>query len=172
MTAIRVIVILLWPVTHAIPWLVRITVRAFGIRLGPELGVSQREEELRGAIDLHEGPDPDLRQEREMLRSILDLDEVEVEDVEETESDEVNQIPIADVYVEGDSMNITIDISRHDGIDDSELEQNLTGGGSTLQLMRTSQLRPFQRFGLPKAAERVDAWGLNNGILDIALTRA
>jgi HSP20 family molecular chaperone IbpA len=96
--------------------------------------------------------------------------EVEVEEVEETESDEVNQIPIADVYVEGDSMNLTIDISRHDEIDDSELELNLTGGGSTLQLMRTSQLRPFQRFGLPKAAESVDAWELNNGILDITLT--
>lgn len=95
---------------------------------------------------------------------------VEVEEIEETESDEVNQIPIADVYVEGESMNITIDISRHDGIDDSELELNLTGGGSTLQLMRTSQLRPFQLFGLPKAAESVDTWELNNGILDITLT--
>ena len=79
--AIRVIVILLSPVTHAIQWLVRITVRPFRIRLGRELGVGHREEELRGAIDLHEGPDPDLRQERQMLRSILDLDEVEVEDV-------------------------------------------------------------------------------------------
>jgi Mg2+/Co2+ transporter CorB len=79
--AIRVIVILLSPITHAIQWLIRITVRPFGIQLGSELGVSQREEELRGAIDLHEGPDPDLRQERQMLSSILDLDDVEVEDV-------------------------------------------------------------------------------------------
>jgi Mg2+/Co2+ transporter CorB len=79
--AIRVIVILLSPVTHAIQWLVRITVRPFGIQLGQELGVSHREEELRGAIDLHEGPDPEQRHERLMLRSILDLDDVEVEDV-------------------------------------------------------------------------------------------
>jgi Mg2+/Co2+ transporter CorB len=79
--AIRVIVILLSPVTHAIQWLVRITVRPFGIQLGPELGISHREEELRGAIDLHEGPDPEQRHERQMLRSILDLDDVEVENV-------------------------------------------------------------------------------------------
>jgi len=78
---IRVIVILLSPVTHAIQWLVRATVRPFGIELSAELGVSHREEELRGAIDMHEGADPEIRQERQMLRSILDLDDVEVEEI-------------------------------------------------------------------------------------------
>ena len=67
-------------------------------------------------------------------------------------------------------LHITIDISRHDELDDSELELNLTRGGSTLQLMRTTQMRPLQRFELPKAAESVDGWELNNGILDITLT--
>ncbi len=95
---------------------------------------------------------------------------VEVEVQETIESDDVKQVPIADIYVDGSSMNITIDISRHDELDDSELELNLTGGGSTLQLMRTTQMRPLQRFELPKAAESVDAWELNNGILDITLT--
>jgi HSP20 family molecular chaperone IbpA len=94
--------------------------------------------------------------------------EVEVNDTEET--DDVKQVPIADIYVDGSSMNITIDISRHDELDDSELELNLTGGGSTLQLMRTTQMRPLQRFELPKVAESVDGWELNNGILDITLT--
>ena len=95
----------------------------------------------------------------------------EVKFVEETdETDDLKQVPIADIYVDGSSMNITIDISRHDELDDSELELNLTGGGSTLQLMRTTQMRPLQRFELPKAAESVDGWELNNGILDITLT--
>jgi len=95
----------------------------------------------------------------------------EVKFVEETdEVDDLKQVPIADIYVDGSSMNITIDISRHDELDDSELELNLTGGGSTLQLMRTTQMRPLQRFELPKAAESVDCWELNNGILDITLT--
>jgi HSP20 family molecular chaperone IbpA len=95
---------------------------------------------------------------------------VEIEVEEEEESDDVKQVPIADIYVDGSSMNITIDISRHDELEDSELELNLTGGGSTLQLMRTTQMRPLQRFELPKAAESVDGWELNNGILDITLT--
>ena len=91
-------------------------------------------------------------------------------DEEPEESEDLKQVPIADIYVDGSSMNITIDISRHDELDDSELELNLTGGGSTLQLMRTTQMRPLQRFELPKAAESVDGWELNNGILDITLT--
>jgi len=95
---------------------------------------------------------------------------VEVSEVEDIEDDSIKQVPIADIYVDGSSMNITIDISRHDELDDSELELNLTGGGSTLQLMRTTQMRPLQRFELPKVAESVDAWELNNGILDITLT--
>jgi hypothetical protein len=94
--------------------------------------------------------------------------EIVVEEVEE--SDDLKQVPIADIFVDGSSMNITIDISRHDELEDSELELNLTGGGSTLQLMRTTQMRPLQHFELPKAAESVDCWELNNGILDITLT--
>lgn len=78
---IRVIVIVLAPITHTIQWVVRATVKPFGIELGEELGVGHREEELRGAIDLHEGTDPEIRQERQMLRSILDLDDVEVEEI-------------------------------------------------------------------------------------------
>ena len=94
--------------------------------------------------------------------------EVQVEETEE--EDDIKQVPIADIFVDGSSMNITIDVSRHDELEDSELELNLTGGGSTLQLMRATQMRPLQRFELPKAAESVDGWELNNGILDITLT--
>jgi Mg2+/Co2+ transporter CorB len=79
--SIRVIVNFLAPITHTIHFLVRVTVKPFGVELGEELGIGQREEELRGAIDLHEGSDPDIRQERQMLRSILDLDDVEVEEI-------------------------------------------------------------------------------------------
>ena len=94
----------------------------------------------------------------------------EVKVTEDEEAEEVMQVPIADIYVDGDSMNIIIDVSRHDELDDSELELNLSGGGSTLQLMRTTQMNPLQSYELPKAAESVDTWELNNGILDITLT--
>ena len=96
--------------------------------------------------------------------------EIQIEETEIDDESAINQIPIADVYVDGDSMNITIDVSRHDGIDDAEVELNLTGGGSTLHLMRATQPRPLQRFELPKAAQCVDNWEINNGILDITFT--
>ena len=99
-----------------------------------------------------------------------DPEPAEIKVTEAEETDDVMQVPIADIYVDGDSMNIIIDISRHDELDDSELELNLSGGGSTLQLMRTTQMRPLQSYELPKAAESVDTWELNNGILDITLT--
>ena len=92
--------------------------------------------------------------------------EIQVEDEEESE---ISKVPVADMFVQGNSMNITIDISRHDELSLEDLELNLTGGGSTLQLMRTTQPRPLQIFELPKAAESVDGWELNNGILDITL---
>ena len=95
--------------------------------------------------------------------------EIKVEEAED-DTETVQHVPIADIYVDGDSMSITIDISRHDELEDSELEINLSGGGSTLQLMRTTQMRPLQSYELPKAAESIDAWELNNGILDITLT--
>ena len=99
-----------------------------------------------------------------------DPEPAEIKVTEAEETDDVMQVPIADIYVDGDSMNITIDVSRHDELNDSELELNLSGGGSTLQLMRTTQMRPLQSYELPKAAESVDTWELNNGILDITLT--
>ena len=95
--------------------------------------------------------------------------EIKVEEAED-DTETVQHVPIADIYVDGDSMSITIDISRHDELEDSELEINLSGGGSTLQLMRTTQMRPLQSYELPKAAESIDAWEINNGILDITLT--
>lgn len=78
---VRIVVLLLSPLTHTIQLMVRLSVMPFGVKLSGDLGMTQSEEELRGAIDLHEGPDPEVRQERLMLRSILDLDDVAVEDV-------------------------------------------------------------------------------------------
>jgi Mg2+/Co2+ transporter CorB len=79
--AVRVLVFVLAPITHTIYLLVRATLKPFGIDLGAELGRAEAEEELRGAIDLHEGVEPETRHERQMMRSILDLDEVDVGEI-------------------------------------------------------------------------------------------
>ncbi len=78
---VRILVFLLGPVTHAIYLIVRATLKPFGIELGAEFGRAEAEEELRGAIDLHEGEEPETRHERQMMRSILDLDDVEVGEI-------------------------------------------------------------------------------------------
>ncbi len=78
---LRILVIMLAPVTRAIELVVRGTLRLFGVRLQHEPGMVTTEEELRGAIELHKGPEPEVPHERRMLRSILDLADVEVGEI-------------------------------------------------------------------------------------------
>ena len=78
---IKPLVAVLAPVTLMINKVVELTLAAFGASARDDMGQSEREEELRGAIELHAGSEPAVRHEREMLRSILDLDDVEVEEV-------------------------------------------------------------------------------------------
>jgi Mg2+/Co2+ transporter CorB len=77
----RVVVFLLFPVTHAIHVLVRGTLKGFGVDLSAHLSAEHSEEELRGAIDLHAGESEEVRHERAMLRSVLDLGDVEVAEI-------------------------------------------------------------------------------------------
>lgn len=78
---LRVVVFVLFPITHALHMLVRGTFKVFGIEMSASLSLEQSEEELRGAIDLHAGDGEEERHERAMLRSILDLGDVEVSEI-------------------------------------------------------------------------------------------
>ena len=79
---LRVVVFVLFPITHTLHVVVRGTLRLFGIEMSSSLSPEQSEEELRGAIDLHAGEDEEeVRHERAMLRSILDLADVEVSEI-------------------------------------------------------------------------------------------
>lgn len=78
---LRIIVIVLFPITHTLHVLVRGTLKLFGVEMSATLSPEQSEEELRGAIDLHAGESEEVRHERAMLRSILDLAEVEVSEI-------------------------------------------------------------------------------------------
>ena len=64
-------------------------------------------------------------------------------------------------------MNLIIDISKFTEVNNENLELSLTGGGEVLQLLRTTQLRPFKAYVLPRIAKGQPSWTLNNGILDI-----
>ena len=76
---IRLLVILLYPLTFTLNFIVYILLKIVGVNYSnfkKEKISEKREEELRGAIDLH-GEDSS-RDEKNMLKSILDLDEITV----------------------------------------------------------------------------------------------
>jgi Mg2+/Co2+ transporter CorB len=77
----RIFVIILFPITHAVHVVVRGTLMIFGVEMSATLSPERSEEELRGAIDLHAGEGEEVRHKRAMLRSILDLAEVEVAEI-------------------------------------------------------------------------------------------
>ncbi len=77
----HVIVKLLKPLSLVIQMVVRASLSVFGIEVRHALTAEASEEQLRGAIDLHQGEGEEEHHEREMLRSILDLGDVWVEEI-------------------------------------------------------------------------------------------
>jgi len=77
----NVIVTVLKPFSLVIQLVVRAALRLFGVEVRHALSAEASEEQLRGAIDLHQGEGEEERHEREMLRSILDLGDVWVEEI-------------------------------------------------------------------------------------------
>ena len=78
---VRHIVQILKPAVAAVRLIVRGLIRLMGITNKAGSSEEHREEELRGAIELHQSDHRDTYVERQMLRSVLDLGEVEVADV-------------------------------------------------------------------------------------------
>ena len=77
---VRLLVLVLSPLSDAVQVVVRATLRLFSISTESNLGAIS-DDELRGAIDLHAETGSTDDQERAMLRSILDLDHVEVGEI-------------------------------------------------------------------------------------------
>ncbi|MEC7807332.1 MAG: transporter associated domain-containing protein, partial [Pseudomonadota bacterium] len=69
------------PLSIAIRFIVNVLLKIIGVKGLTSFAQHEREEELRGLIELHTGPGPDVSEERAMLRSILDLGEVTVEEI-------------------------------------------------------------------------------------------
>ena len=77
----RLMVILLSPITRVIDWVVRGALRMLGVSATDGDAALSAEQELRGAIDLHTRDGAIVKQERDMLGSILDLEDVEVSEI-------------------------------------------------------------------------------------------
>lgn len=69
------------PITLTINAVVRRMLILMGAGNSADESREAAEEELRGAIELHDGDEPSVKQERDMLRSVLDLTEVQVEEI-------------------------------------------------------------------------------------------
>jgi Mg2+/Co2+ transporter CorB len=78
---VRALVFVLTPFTWATRVIVGGTLRLFGVSVAAGLGHDEREEELRGLIEMHADGGQEVEHERAMLRSILDLADVEVEEI-------------------------------------------------------------------------------------------
>jgi Mg2+/Co2+ transporter CorB len=78
---VRFLVAVLAPVTAAMQWVVRHTLRLFGASISDDAEVLSAHEELRGAIDLYHKAGGMVKLTRDMLGGVLDLRELTVSDI-------------------------------------------------------------------------------------------
>lgn len=78
---LRVVIAVFAPITLTINALVRQVLGLFGANGSADASREAAEEELRGAIELHDGDEASVKQERDMLRSVLELTEVQIEEI-------------------------------------------------------------------------------------------
>jgi Mg2+/Co2+ transporter CorB len=79
--ALKILVALLAPVTAALQFLVRHTLRLFGSSIDDDADVLAAHEEIRGAIELHHKEGGVVKGDRDMLGGVLDLRELDVADI-------------------------------------------------------------------------------------------
>lgn len=78
---VRFVVAVLAPVTAAMQWIVRHTLRLFGASISDDAEVLAAHEELRGAIALYHKAGGMVKLTRDMLGGVLDLRELTVSDI-------------------------------------------------------------------------------------------
>ena len=78
---LKVLVAVLAPVTAALQFLVRHTLRIFGSSIADDTEVFSAHEEIRGAIELHHKEGGVVKGDRDMLGGVLDLRELDVSDI-------------------------------------------------------------------------------------------
>jgi Mg2+/Co2+ transporter CorB len=78
---VRLLVAVLAPVTTTMQWIVRHTLRLFGVSIADDAEVLSAHEEIRGAIELHHKEGGVVKLTRDMLGGVLDLRELTVSDI-------------------------------------------------------------------------------------------
>jgi Mg2+/Co2+ transporter CorB len=77
----RVIAAVLGPIVLSVEFIVRNTLKLFGVDIKDDTGVLSAHDELRGAIALHHKEETLVKTDRDMLGGILDLKDLEVADI-------------------------------------------------------------------------------------------
>jgi Mg2+/Co2+ transporter CorB len=77
----RVIAAVLGPIVLTVEYIVKMTLKIFGVDIDDDAGVLSAHDELRGAIALHHKEDTLVKNDRDMLGGILDLKDLEVADI-------------------------------------------------------------------------------------------
>jgi Mg2+/Co2+ transporter CorB len=77
----RVIAAILGPIVLAVEFIVKNTLKLFGVDIDENAGVLSAHDELRGAIALHHKEETLVKNDRDMLGGILDLKDLEVADI-------------------------------------------------------------------------------------------
>lgn len=80
-TPMLVVVKVLGPVIDTIQWIVRRTLRLFGIDLDMEADVLAAHEEIRGAVEYHHSEGAVESRDRRMLGGVLDLSDMDVSEI-------------------------------------------------------------------------------------------
>jgi Mg2+/Co2+ transporter CorB len=78
---VRLLVAVLAPVTTTMQWIVRHTLRLFGVSIADDAEVLSAHEEIRGAIELHHKEGGVVKLTRDMLGGVLDLRDLTVSDI-------------------------------------------------------------------------------------------
>ena len=78
---IKLIVSVFAPVVSAVQWIVRRTLKAWGINVDDTQSILSAHEEIRGTIELHQTEGAVIKRESDMLGAILDLRDMSVDDV-------------------------------------------------------------------------------------------
>jgi Mg2+/Co2+ transporter CorB len=78
---VRVLVAFFGPIVMAVEWIVKVTLRLFGVDISNTQNVLSAHDELRGAIDLHLKEGAVIKKDRDMLGGVLDLQDLTVADL-------------------------------------------------------------------------------------------
>lgn len=78
---VLIVVKVLGPIVYAVQFLVRMTLRLFGVKMSMETDVLAAHEEIRGAIEYHHDEGAVEMRDRNMFRGVLDLSEMDVSQI-------------------------------------------------------------------------------------------